>query len=209
MSAPIGYTEMLDYIDDVPDAGNALLAKYLGLVCREFCAKSRIWRHTVDELDVDVDDAVVRIPGIAEAEVAGIMTARLSGEPLSPMRPQDAENFDIKRVGRPMRFWSLDHESIRLWPTPDATYIATLTCTVWLRPALGASSLPAWIFENNLLTIVDGLRWRLYEMPQKPWTNPAQAENCRVRFEMKCNEVSTRAGNGNVSAPARTKAHWM
>lgn len=209
MSGPISYTEMLDYIDDIPDAENALLVKYLGLVCREFCAKSRIWRYTVDELDVDADDPVVRIPGIAEAEVAGIMTARLNGEALTPMQPLDAERIDIKKVARPIRFWSPDHESIRLWPTPDATYIGALTCTVWLRPALGASSLPAWIFENNLFTIVDGLRSKLYEMPQKPWTNPVQAENCRIRFESKCNEASTRAGAGNVSALGRVKAHWM
>jgi hypothetical protein len=208
MSGPIDYTEMLDYIDDIPDAGNALLVKYLGLVCREFCAKSRIWRHTVDGLDVDATDAIVRIPGVLEAEVAGIFTAQLSGQRLQPLRPRHAESIDVNRVGRPTN-WSPDHDSIRLWPTPDATRIGELVCTVWLRPMLGASSLPGWIFESNLLAIVDGLRWKLYEMPQKPWSNPGQAENCRARFEMKCNESSTRAGNGNVSAPTRVKAHWM
>lgn len=201
---------MLDYVtDDLPDAGNDVIAQHLKLVAREICATSRLWRHYPDAIDVSTSDPEISVCGVARSEVCAVINARLSGSRLEPTAPADAEANGIDKTGAPQYCWCPQPDVIRLYPIPSADSIETLVLAVALRPKLSADSVPAWIFENHILAFKAGVRASLMRMKDKPWSSPAEALRSQMEFDLLVGNITAESSRGRMASKRTTVSQYL
>jgi len=81
--------------------------------------------------------------------------------------------------------------------------IGTYTIRLTILPERGFMELPRWQTEQWFDSIRAGAMARLYEMPDKPWTNVAAAQNFEMQYLQGAKDAK-RYASGAPEKPART-----
>jgi hypothetical protein len=205
----IRFDAMLDYIDDVPDAGNEFLVRYLRLVAREFCTKVKLWEYRPEAFDLCADMPTYTLFATQGTEIAGTHEVQRNGRPLDKTDSREAATCDLSRTGTPSAWWSPEPDKITLWPTPSHDETETIQVLAWLRPTMKADDIPAWVFESHIDCFRDGLRAKLFRMKDKPWTNPQEAMMAKNDFEREMNSLAVKYRHGSNNSPRRSTAYYM
>jgi len=175
--------ELIDQIQlDVPDAPRATVADQIKRLARHLCEEADAWVHT----------------GI-------VVVAAKSGYPqLVPMEGEPLRITELNDGDRQLRPW-LDF----VQPMPDVIDLLhttgkdTLTGKVAMRPKL-TEDVPAALITDWSRTLSDGVRWRLFLMPQ-PWQNPELASYYQRQFQSGITEAKRYATLGHARGGARVK----
>lgn len=169
----------------VPGCPEIVIESHLQEAAAEFCAKSEVWRFSIDAdfTSKNTPDYEIDVP--TDAVLENILFLYLDGLPLthvserhySPML--NADGTAVK--GTPMYYSTLDDESIRMYPTPLGKHVFTGVGV--LKPKLSATGVEDFIFETHGRSIASGAIARLAEIPNKEWTNPDLAMKNHIDFD--------------------------
>lgn len=186
--ANIKYSDLLD--DVLPslaaDPSDPVTEHAIKRAVIEFCAVSWVWKHLPDAIDVTAGEAVYDLEPLPGTDVAMVMSVALGDQSLDAKSVDwlDANVAGWRTVAStPRYFTQVDTEQLILAQVPDATVTGGLTLTLALQPSQNSTGFPAWIANQHLYALASGAIARLMLMPGKPWTDLANGQDHRNKFE--------------------------
>lgn len=197
--------QISDLLSDVrPSVPTAIVPEIEDAIRRSlitFCRASRIWRESlVVPLRPNVREYRLR-PSLG-GRVDQILSAAFSNQPpgLSESRTpidiveyQQIEVLSSASVARQPRAIAMtpDSRTAVLYPTPTMAEDRNpkLALYVVVVPARAGSTFPDFIREEWWEPIVQGALQILFDMPQKPWTDPMRADRARIEAANGINEA--------------------
>lgn len=197
------YTDLFnDVLPELPGCANALAEAAIRNSVIAFCRESWCWRFSTDAQNVIAGEPEYSIDTPAGASVAEVIQVTVEGERLDPITPESAALANARGY-----VLNIDGNSITLYPTPDYNAPNVLLMTVALAPRPASTSYPAWMFSRYNESLAAGAKARLMRMPQKPWSNPQQADLYEKQFHTATSGARADAVRGFVRAPMRTTSH--
>lgn len=163
----------------------------LAAAIRDYFLESRAWRMTIGPADltapsatqtftVDVNTDVVWIHGVW-LEGTGVTRTDLAAE---TVRRTDGQ------TGLPRRYTTDSVPNvIRYHPTPDVTFPGVVWADVSLAPSAVAVVFPDIAVTHHFNGILEGALWRVFRMPNKPWTDAVAANIARAEFQRRVLEA--------------------
>lgn len=180
-----------DLIDDVlpslaADPSDPVTEHAIKRACIEFCNGSWIWKHLPDAIDVVAGEAFYDLEAPQGTDISAVMDVAHNNVPLTA---KSVAWLDAQLPGwrttraAPKYYTQVDTEQVIVAAVPDAGISGGLTMTLALQPSQSATGLPKWIFNQYLYVLADGAMSKLMLMPGKPWTDLANGQDRRTRFE--------------------------
>jgi len=169
----------------VPGCPEIVIESHLQEAAAEFCAKSEVWRFTIDpdftskntsDYELDVPTGSI-LENMLFFYLDGVPMTHVSERHFSP-----AINADGTAVkGTPSYFSTLDDASIRMYPTPEGKHVFTGVGV--LKTKLSATGVEDFIFESHGRSIAAGAIARIAGIPNKEWSDPALSATYSAEFE--------------------------
>jgi hypothetical protein len=166
-------------LPDLPGCPTPTVDSALAAAAEEFCARTHIWRETLD-FEYAVKNVADYTLG-ATAVIETVLWAVLDGDVLQHIDPRYIDKRRLTDVAKPTSFWVVNDTDVRLMPIPDDKY--RMDITVAIKPSRTATGIEDWIYESYVDPIVSGAVWRLARVPGKEWTNPETAAYHHRLFE--------------------------
>lgn len=188
-------TPVLDVIADVAQivrkAPNTTLIGAYVRAARKFCRETRWFRSTL-EGQTAANTRLYSLGSDTHLEVLGLRAAsaaRQAGDRKAwPLVVSATSGWNPnKQAGRPQAYAYVPEAQLALDPVPDAVY--NLTLTLVLQPKAGVTAIPEELLVKWDQVLQDGALAYLLGIPGQPWTNPAQAELQRRRFQAGINNA--------------------
>lgn len=185
-------------------------AAFFGLrqAARDFCTRTKLWRHEV-ELDVeDSDPITITVPD--ESALVDIELARFEGEPLTARTLKWLDDNcrgwrDGELEGTPNYFTQIDVGTVIVVPWLEGT----LKLNVWLKPTEDAEELPDFLLEHHRTTLCHGALAHILAMPNQSFTSVDTAALFASSFEARLNKLAEKSSTGQQRAVVRTRASFM
>lgn len=176
-STGVGCQELIDtFIRDamvrLPGAVEEVVKNEIRRTLREFFQMSSAWRcmegpYTVKE---GLSEYLLN-PVNSYTQMVYVIAAYLDGRELTPFnRPIVAE-----AVGTPMYYYCTTPENLFLYPTPEKDYERSLKVYLSLTPDSCTEKLPKMAITQFYDYILDGILYRMYIQPSKPYTDGSLA----------------------------------
>jgi hypothetical protein len=189
---------MLDLIaPEVSQCPSPMLLQKLQLSAIGLLDAAHVWVEDL-VLDVCAGESCVALVAPKNARVMAIRSMKLGDVPLEPTSEIEASKLP-KSVGQPMKYWSIDGQSISVWPVPSADVLDGLSVGVSLSLTTDAASMPRWLFDRYRDAVIYGAVAMLYAIPKKPWTaDPsialarASVSQDKARFDAQKSFVNSR-----------------
>jgi hypothetical protein len=172
----------------------------------EFCERTRCWRNTQTRtVNAGVQNIILSPED--DGLIMDVDAVTFAGNLLSPVTRDIAEQMRLSNpLGTPEVYYRPNPETISLAPAPDAS--GTLSLVMYLAPLRNATSLPRMLFDLYWDAIEPGALWRLMKIPNRPWSDPAQAGFYKQEFERVTGSYSARAGKDGTTIPLRTTPNF-
>jgi len=188
----------------VPGAVEGYIYDQLKLVIKDFFQRTKTWRSFIGPLTASANDGTICLnPVDAYSNVTLVMAVTRNGSPLSltDMRGLSRlisnENDNIT----PSRFYLEPYHTIKLWPVPTVD-IENIYVTAALTPRLRADNrIAEWIVDQHYEAIKAGTLERLYQEPDKFYSNSASAEFWGKRYRAEMVRSRTVASQGYGESP--------
>ena len=153
---------------DIPGCPEATIKTAFAAVAADSCARTHIWRESLETQSTVVDQAEYEVNGSAVIE--SVLWILIDDREITHTDSRLVDHNDLLRTGRPSKYWVVREKAIRLFYIPDDVY--TLKGEIALKPSRTARGVEDWIYETWADTLVSGVLWRLTRVPNKEWTNP-------------------------------------
>jgi hypothetical protein len=161
----------------VAGAPAALMRCELEAALHDFYHRSTAWREVVGPLQVTANQQYLWLNPIdLYADMQHIFGVhmiingcRIDLQPLHTRYPGEMP------AGDPRAFFCAEPYTLELFPTPKTTLGKVLYVEGAMAPIAGTERLPEVAASHHFDGILSGALYRLYAMPQKPWSNPALA----------------------------------
>lgn len=143
------------------------------------------WNITEAEVMEELNDAVdLDLSGVAGLRPIEVLSAQADGVNLDLKERKAIESFpewwNDDDAG--VSYWYLvDNDTIRLYPVPTQDF--TLFLRAAFRPERDSESFDDDLYKDWADVIAEGAKFRLFTMPEKPWTNPNAALLARSQYE--------------------------
>lgn len=170
--ASITWDDVLPLIvPELPTCPEATIKEYLPIVASEFFARTFLWRAPL------IDAATVA--GQAEYDmcsdgfdtvIESVLWLKVDGRAMTHTDPRLVDPELMDTAGRPTRFWIERDRAIRLMYIPDDVF--PITGEVVLKPTRVAQTMPQWVYETWIDTLVSGTIYRLCRLRGKDWSDP-------------------------------------
>lgn len=162
---------------DAPECPDATAKSAILGAAIELCTDSLVWNEIQDPIILIDEQPVYDIDTPAQAQVAAVMGAWLSGWPLRPKTlseiVQQYPNWQAASAPSPEYFNSVPGNStIRVFPMPTNAQRASLTLRVAYSPIRTADELPDSLVTEHHELLMRGARAKLMLQPRKPWSDP-------------------------------------
>lgn len=200
------FPEVLPYVHDCPEivAINAIRN-----TCIEFCDKSHyyIFEH----------DPIVGLAGVSSYDLdlpTGTTAARILDAWYDNNTLEPKSEDDLKRIfplnwrtmeGQPSFYMSYVPDTVIISPTPSITETGALTLLVAIKPTRASTTIDSTIYERWAEQIGFGARARLYDTPNQPYADPAQAVKFRGWFESAIGEAKIERNRGLTRTTLRVR----
>lgn len=171
----------------------------------ELCSKSMVWQAQLAAINTVVAQSFYAITPPADADIAGLVSVNHNG---TPLEPKDVAWLNANMpnwrtdTGSPQFYTQIEIDSVLLARAPDT--IAPLNMLVALQPTSQAAGAPAWLMRRYRYAIADGACAHLMLMANKPWTDLANGQDRRTKFENALANARAEAVSAFGSAPTRT-----
>jgi hypothetical protein len=168
------FPRILPYLPGCPEP---LAAQVLVNAAIEFCEASLTLRQNLDKFTTSVGQIQYDLdPPSTQHEINRVMGVTLDGKELSPGMAEMLRG-DLPTAGaKPRGFYTDRTDStftLMLAPPPDKVYDVVVNVT--LRPARAATLLDDDLYNIWIDPIVSGAIARAMQIPNQPFSNPAQA----------------------------------
>lgn len=173
---------------DIPACPEATIKTHLASVTADFCARTQLWRETLDADYTIANIAEYDLDGSAVIEA--VQWVVCNQQPLTSTNIQLIPHERLADVGQPTHFWIVNDTILRLFPIPDDRY--DLEIGVVLKPSRTAIGVEDWIYETWAETLASGTIARLARIPGKDWTDPMLVEMHRAMYEKAIANVKIR-----------------
>lgn len=184
----------------------------------ELCRESQIWRAEVSvSLVANQAEYNLLAPGGGRADnvLKGLYVDDDNQQHTMQKVPHDDYAYGLPATiasATPPRHFSVlpSLGRIRLYPAPDdVTANPRISFYTTVVPTRRSRSIPDFLAEKHWDAIVNGAKWRLLMIPDKPWSNPQMAEYHRRRFYTGVNQARREAMTEQW-APASVKLRrWV
>jgi hypothetical protein len=154
----------------LPGCPEIVIDAHLQEAAAEFLERSEIWRFDID-LDITArnePDYQIDVP--TGAVLHDVIYVALDGHELRKVSDKHMNSSVINGTAKPQFYSMYQNDSIRLFPTPDASY--KFKGVGILKTSLTAKKLEEFIWENHGRCIAYGAISRLAMIPGKEWSNP-------------------------------------
>lgn len=207
-------TKYSDLLDDVlpnlaADPSDPVTEYAIKRSVIDFCAGSWIWKHLPDALDVTAGESTYDLEPLPATDISVVMDGECNGVPLTN-KALEWLNKEIpgwrSTRNTPKYFTQVDTEQVILAPVPDANLTAGLSLVLALQPSQNSTGFPKWIANQYLYALADGAIARLMLMPNKPWTDLANGQDRRTKFDAAIANARANAVAGLGRASQRTSS---
>jgi len=166
---------------DVNQAPSPVVEDTVEDVIIDFCQKTSFYRQWLeDHIEVSVDDEEVELDLPDDTAVVEIISIQAVESDGSYGGFIDPDTFMFSNQG--------DEPRIIFNDPSNEEYTARVRAA--LRPVVGFTDVPDWIYEDWRDAIVDGVKYRLLAMRSKPWYALQESEQHRVWYEREVRKAS-------------------
>lgn len=194
-----------------PGASETAILRALGIVAERFCRDSRAVREDMDPLTVTPSDPSFELEVsdssqlVAAEPVEVLVTVGTRTWPLeAATRSKLRREFADVAPDAPRYFTGRMRGFVHLIPTPNEP--CSVVCEVAVAPKPEATELPDELYYEHREAIVTGVRAMLYAIPDRPYSDPAQARTLERDFVAAVSDAANYATAGGVKAPLRARA---
>lgn len=207
--ATLSYDSLIPFITlDVAGAPDPVIVAMTNMAARELCLRSGCWNEHEDiPLVADRGEYEPSMPSDAQVRfVKSIMLNNREIDPASEDRILYYMRSAFSATGSPLFFYMLNDMSFRVLPKPtvndDGQIMNVRTVFV---PKLGSTVFDSNLIERYAETLIAGAKWKLMEMPGKPWSNPGLAAYNKGVFEEGVTKARIDTELSNVPSSMRVR----
>ena len=182
---------------------NPLIKQETVDVLRDFCTRTRLWYERLADIAIVAGTESYSLTS-ANGDIASARRVEVNGVAIDPTDELtlDREHTQWRtQQGEVWAYYIGQDRILRLVYIPAST--GTLSVWVNLMPALGATEVQDFLFNDYRDVITLGVRARLLAYPNRPWSNPPAAEVYRQQYEEKVDEIKADAGVTHTPATRR------
>jgi len=140
-------------------------------VCRDFCARSRLWHEQLTAIDI-VSGTEEYTLSSSNGDVASIRRAEVSESAINPTSEikLDRESDTWRtQAGSASEYFMGEDRNIRLVYIPETAVTGGLVVWANLMPAKTATAVQDFLYNDHFETISIGARARLLAAKDTPW----------------------------------------
>lgn len=169
----------------VPGAVEGYIYEQLKLVIKDFFQRTKAWQKYTGPWTALADDGSITLNPIdASSAVIQVLSVVRNGTPLAPVSPHAVPYLIVSDTSSrsPSRFYLEPYDVIKLFPVPTAN-VEDIYVGVALTPRLcNGKYLEQWVIDQHYEAILAGALHRLYQEPNKVYSNAASAEYWGKRY---------------------------
>ena len=190
----------------VPGAVEEYIYDQLKLVLKDFFQRTKSWRAFTGPHTLPANDGTLCLnPVDAYSDVIQVLTVTRNGSALSQVDLRVVPSMITTNNDNqnPSRFYLEPYHTIKLWPVP-AIDIEGVYVTAALTPRLRTDNrIAAWVIDQHYEAVKAGTLQRLYEEPDKLYSNVAKAEywGKKYRSELTRSQSVAMQGYGESAQP--------
>lgn len=163
----------------VPGAIEGYIYDQLKLVISDFFQHTKAWRAFLGPFEASEGDGTIALnPVDAYSKVIQVLGVVRNGSSLQQVDIRDVPRYFATDTSEttPSRYYLEPYDVIHLWPVPSAD-VTEIYVTAALTPRLRSDNrIQEWIVDQHYEPIKAGVLARLYQEPDKVYTNAMQAE---------------------------------
>ena len=190
----------------VPGAVEGYIYDQLKLVIKDFFQRTKAWKTFTGPHTIPANDGTLCLnPVDAYSNVIQVLTVIRNGSPLTQVDLRVVPSLVTTNATNqaPSRFYLEPYHTIKMWPVPTID-IDDIYVTAALTPRLRSDNRIAdWIIDQCYEAIKAGTLQRLYEEPDKLYSNATKADywGTRYRSEMARSRSVAAQGYGENAQP--------
>ncbi len=188
----------------VPGAVEGYIYDQLKLVIKDFFQRTKAWRTFIGPLTAPGNDGVICLnPVDAYSNVIQVLEVVRNRSALSQLDFKSLAHFvnPDTDTSTPSRYYLEPYHTINIWPVPSVD-IDEVYVTVALTPRLQADNrIPEWIVDQCYEVIKAGTLQRLYEEPDKSYSNVAKSEYWGKKYRSEMARSRSVAAQGYGESP--------
>lgn len=172
-----------DFLDDLmprlPGADETLVKHETLAAAREFCESSNAWIYSVPPQDLPADTSAVAITPLTNTEVGYLLLVEFRDTnadsfrtlPVTLRRPPNPD----ETAEAPRCYYPESPALLTLYPQPTLLHADGFRADVSLIPVNQAVVFPDTFSSHWRDAIREGVLYRMYSMPSKPWSSGSMA----------------------------------
>lgn len=190
----------------VPGVVEGYIYSQVKLVIKDFFQRTKAWRAFLGPFTAPAADGTVCLnPVDAHSNVILVLDVARNSSSLSQIDLRALAKTGIAESDNrnPSRFYLEPYHTVKIWPVP-AVDIDDIYVTAALTPRLRTDNrIPSWIIDQHYEVIKAGALQRLYEEPDKVYSNSAKSEywGSKYRSELARSHSVALQGYGESPQP--------
>lgn len=189
----------------VPGAVEEYLYDQLKLVIKDFFQRTKAWRAFMGPFSMPANDGTICLnPVDAYSNVIQVLEVTRNGSTMAQIDLRALPNLTSTNSTRtPSSYYLEPYHTIKIFPVPTVD-LENFYVTAALTPRLRSDNrIPEWIVDQCFEAIKAGTLARLYEEPDKVYSNVANAElwGRRYRSELARARSVAAQGYGETAQP--------
>lgn len=172
-------------------------------VLRDFCERTRLWHERLADITIVAGTESYALTS-ANGDIASARRVEVNGIAINPADERTLDRVHAKwriQQGEVWTYYMGQDRILHLVYTPASA--GTLSIWANLMPALNATEVQDFLFNDHRDVITLGAKARLLAHQNRPWSNPSAAEVYRQQYEAKLDEIVADAGKARTPATRR------
>lgn len=182
---------------EVPNCPVPLIDRAILTTVRDLCEKAELWKETRADVDMTDGEAEIAITVDSAAEIVSVEYVQFNGLELCQTTERELSTWDASwrtTEGDPTHVFTVLRDSVlRLYPIPNRTVADAIGYEVIVKPAMTATSIADFLYEQHIETIRNGALYELLRMANQPWSNPETAIFYRNQYRYGMQEARFKA----------------
>jgi hypothetical protein len=164
-----------DVSSRVPGASETEILTAIGTIVREFCTKTLLYIKQLTAIDVIAGTGTYILTAPTGYAIIGTERVELNGQYVDAtsldLLDRSPENWQVQTSDQPQEYIIDAEKQLRFKDIPSVSYTAGLIVWASLKPAITATGVPDFIYDDWYETILNGSVTYLLRMPNKNFTS--------------------------------------